>query len=92
MERRFSHGNLKDDKIKNLIKREIQEFNKDKIEGYKDCEFKYACYDCRPDSLTDNVYAKPYYCTYDVDDGKWLDSDNLILDILSNVDIGKGKL
>lgn len=92
MERRFSHGNLKDDKLKNLIKREIQEFNKDKIEGCKDCEFRYACYDCRPDSLTDNVYAKPYYCTYDVDGGKWLDSDNLILDILSNVDIGKEKL
>lgn len=79
MERRLSHGNLKDDNLKNLIKREIQELNKDKIEGCKDCEFRYACYDCRPDSLSENIYAKPYYCTYDVDKGEFID-ENIIID------------
>lgn len=84
MERRFSHGNLKDDNLKNLIKREIQELNKDKIKGCKDCEFRYACYDCRPDSLSGDIYAKPYYCTYDVDKGEFMDEDIVIGNILCN--------
>lgn len=82
MERRFSHGNLKDGNLKNLIKKEIQTFNKDKIEECKDCEFRYACYDCRPDSLSENIYAKPYYCTYDVDKGEFMDKDIVIKNIL----------
>lgn len=85
MERRFSHGNLKDDKLCNIIKREIQEFNKDKIESCKECEFRYACFDCRPDSLTENVYAKPYYCTYDVNKGKFMDKDEVINNILNDI-------
>ena len=84
MERRLSHGNLKDDNLKNLIKKEIQELNKDKIESCKDCEFRYACYDCRPDSLSENIYAKPYDCTYDVDNGIWLNEDTVIKNILCN--------
>lgn len=83
MERRISHGNLKDNSLENLIKREIQQFSKDKVEGCKDCEFRYACYDCRPDSISDSIYAKPYYCTYDVENGEWLDEDIVIDKILS---------
>ncbi|MCM1507726.1 MAG: radical SAM protein [Ruminococcus flavefaciens] len=82
MERRFSHGNMKDDNLENLIKREIQEFTKDKVEGCKDCEFRYACYDCRPDSLSDDIYAKPYYCTYDVNKGEFMNEDDVIKNIL----------
>ena len=78
MERRISHGNLKDNSLKNLIKREIQQFSKDKVEGCKNCEFRYACYDCRPDSISNDIYAKPYYCTYDVENGEWLDEDIVI--------------
>ena len=83
MERRFSHGNLKDDILKNLIKKDIQKFNKDKVEGCRECEFRYACYDCRPDSLSENIYAKPYYCTYDVDNGIWLNEDVIIDAVIS---------
>lgn len=82
MERRFSHGNLKDDNLENLIKMEIQEFTKDKVDGCKDCEFRYACYDCRPDSLSDDIYAKPYYCTYDVNKGEFMNEDEVIKNIL----------
>lgn len=83
MERRISHGNLKNGNLKNLIKDSIQKFNKDKVDGCKECEFRYTCYDCRPDSLSDNIYAKPYYCSYDVDKGEWLDEDKVIGKILS---------
>lgn len=86
MERRFSHGNLKDKRIGDIIKREIQEFSKDKVDGCKDCEFRYACHDCRPDSISDNIYAKPYYCTYDVDKGEFMDENEVISSIL-NVEI-----
>lgn len=78
MERRFSHGNLKDNRLESLIKIEIQELNKDKVEGCKECEFRYACPDCRPDSLSDDVYAKPYYCTYDVSKGEFTNEDEII--------------
>lgn len=84
MERRFSHGNLNGNKLKKLIKREIQQFSKDKVESCNECEFRYACYDCRPDSISDNIYAKPYYCTYDVDNGIWLDEDTVNRRILSS--------
>lgn len=84
MERRISHGNLNNKSLNNLIKREIQEFNKDKVEGCKDCEFRYACNDCRPDSLSEDIYSKPYYCTYDVSQGEFMDENEVINRILSN--------
>lgn len=84
MERRISHGNLRDNTpLKELIKTEIQRFSKDKVEGCKECEFRYACYDCRPDSISNDIYAKPYYCTYDVENGEWLDEDIVIDRVLS---------
>ena len=84
MERRISHGNLRDNTpLKELIKTEIQGFSKDKVEGCKECEFRYACYDCRPDSISNDIYAKPYYCTYDVENGEWLDEGIVIDRVLS---------
>ena len=77
---------MKDKRIGDIIKREIQEFSKDKVDGCKDCEFRYACHDCRPDSISDNIYAKPYYCTYDVDKGEFMDENEVISSIL-NVEI-----
>ena len=75
MERRFSHGNLKKERLKNLIKSEIRYMNKDMIDDCKFCELRYACYDCRPDSLSDSKFAKPYFCTYDVYSGTWENLD-----------------
>lgn len=42
----------------NIIKREIQEFSKYKVDRCKDCEFRYACHDYRLDSISDNIHAK----------------------------------
>ena len=82
MERRISHGNMKNAQLKDIIKPDICAFNKDKVECCKECEFRYACSDCRPDSLSDNIYNKPYYCTYDVENGQWLNTDDVIKTIL----------
>lgn len=72
MERRVSHGNLRGSKLKDLLKPSILNFSKDEVEGCKDCEYRYLCIDCRPDSITDNFYEKPWYCTYNPYEGTWM--------------------
>jgi hypothetical protein len=46
--------------------------NKDKIEVYKDCEFRYCCVDCRA-FLVDpkNEYSKPASCLYNPYTAEW---------------------
>lgn len=75
MERRVSHGNLLGNRLKDLIKPSILNISKDEVEGCKDCEYRYFCIDCRPDSITGNFYEKPWYCTYNPYEGTWMDFD-----------------
>ena len=72
MERRFSHGNIHDSKSIHL-KPSILKMNKDYIKGCSECEFRYCCFDCRPDSLTEDIFSKPWYCTYNPEIGTWED-------------------
>ena len=71
MERRFLHGNIKGKKISAIIDSDILDLNKDKIDECKECEFRYCCFDCRPDSNGNDKYSKPWYCTYQPDRGVW---------------------
>lgn len=71
MERRVCHGNLKGNYIKDILKPQILHFTKNEVEGCKDCEYRYICRDCRPDSLTGNFNEKPWYCTYNPYSGEW---------------------
>lgn len=66
MERRLKHGNLKDEKLSNIIKDYILNFSKNNISGCKDCEFRYIYFVCPPDSLSKKLYDKLWNCTYDV--------------------------
>lgn len=75
MERRVSHGNLRGNHLKDLLKPSILNFSKDEVEGCKDCEYRYLCIDCRPDSISGDFYEKPWYCTYNPYDGTWMDFD-----------------
>ena len=79
MERELSHGNLKNGNLKDLIDNKICSLSKDYIEECKECEFRYACYDCRPDRISDSLFEKPYYCTYNVNNGEWIDKDKINL-------------
>ena len=83
MERRFSHGNLKNGMLKDILKKDILTFKKDKICECQSCEFRYACFDCRPDSISNNIYEKPWYCTYTPATGKWEDPEEYAKKILS---------
>jgi radical SAM protein with 4Fe4S-binding SPASM domain len=70
MQRNFPLVDLKEhsmnDLFANSMFREFAGLNKDKIEGCKDCEFRYGCFDCRPDAMgtSNNLYAKPN-CGYE---------------------------
>lgn len=75
MERRITHGNLRGNHLKDLLKPSILNISKDEVEGCKECEYRYLCIDCRPDSITGNFYEKPWYCTYNPYDGRWLSFD-----------------
>lgn len=76
MERRLCHGNLKTHGLADLLNSEIIGFNKTKVDGCKECEFRYVCFDCRPNTLTGNLQEKPWYCTYQPEQGVWIDPDS----------------
>lgn len=73
LERRISHGKIDQKQNLNfLIKRNIfTDFGKDYIKECKNCEFRYACRDCRANNNNSNINAKPDYCTYNPLSGEW---------------------
>ena len=78
MERRMRYGNLRSGKISEIINNQWTKFTKDKIEGCKDCEYRYACFDCRSDANQAPVNAKPWYCTYNPFAGEWEDVETFM--------------
>lgn len=77
MERRVSYGNLKTKSLKDIIDPKVRQLSKDHIEGCKGCEFRYGCFDCRPDSNGRDFYKKPWYCSYDPVESKWADLEEM---------------
>lgn len=71
MERRICHGNLRGNRLEDILKPQILRFSKNEVDGCKDCEYRYICRDCRPDSLNDSFNEKPWYCTYNPYVGEW---------------------
>ena len=77
MERRLKHCTVgKNGEIK--LDRTILDLGKDQIEECKQCEYRYACFDCRPNSLSGNLLEKPWYCTYNPATGEWTDEENFV--------------
>ncbi len=87
MERRVKHGNLRNSKLSEIIKESILRFNKDNIEECCECEFRYCCHDCRPDSMGADINAKPWMCTYLPLKGEWQDTGTFTKNTLANADI-----
>lgn len=83
MERRVSYGNLRSQAVKDIPFSKAALMTKDHIEGCKDCEYRYACYDCRPDSNNAPINSKPWYCTYDQQNGTWIDPEEFIVSLRS---------
>ena len=78
MERRILHGTLRGHTLDGIINPAVTGMSKDHVTGCRDCEYRYACSDCRPDSLSGDPAAKPYYCTYDEQRGVWLEPEAFI--------------
>lgn len=68
-------GNLKDEDILEILKKafEYQTITKDRVEKCKDCELRYACFDCREVARRKNgsLYSPNPYCNYDPCKGTW---------------------
>lgn len=77
MERRTTHGSMKTQPLKEMINPSIRKMSKDNIEGCKTCEFRYGCFDCRPDSNGRGLYQKPWYCSYNPTTSEWADLEEM---------------
>lgn len=85
MERRIKHGTFGRDDLK--LNNNIRKITKDKIKDCSECEYRYACFDCRPNSISDDIYAKPWYCTYKPTTGEWVNIDKFIADMKYKLEI-----
>ena len=76
-ERDIFYGNVKDQSLRDIIHSSTAEkfwsMSFDFIDGCKDCEFRYACKDCRPlgKSVSGNLYHKNPRCCYNPYEGEW---------------------
>lgn len=73
MERRITHGNLRNNSLSDLLKQDILNMSKKEVDECRECEYRYICLDCRPDSITNNIAEKPWFCTYKPLLGEWVD-------------------
>ena len=68
-------GNLYKKSFQYILERieKYWKLSKDIIEKCKDCEFRYACSDCRVKTLkeSNSLFSKPPYCKYNPYTGKW---------------------
>ncbi len=81
MQRAEPGGNVKEKSLKGIIEGGIQTYwalSRDKIDVCKDCEYRYACRDCRPVSYgpTDQLVAKDPNCLYDPFKGEFVKNDS----------------
>jgi uncharacterized protein len=68
-------GDIVDDDIPEIMKKAKQYWHitMDKVEKCRDCEMKYACFDCReiPLRMSNNLYSANPFCKYDPYKGSW---------------------
>ena len=80
-ERDISYGSVKEQPLKDIIySSTVEKFwnmSFEFVEGCKDCEFRYACKDCRPlgKSVNGNLYQKNPRCCYNPYDGEWSNNE-----------------
>jgi radical SAM protein with 4Fe4S-binding SPASM domain len=77
MQRDDPAGNVNDMSLKDILDGKIQKYwslSRDKISVCKDCEYRYACRDCRPVSYgpTGQLEAKDPTCLYDPYKGEFV--------------------
>lgn len=84
MERRICHGNLREIDITKL-QPEIINFSNANVNGCSNCEFRFICSNCPPDSLHGNLFEKPWMCCYCPNNGTWLAKEDKIRELYSDI-------
>jgi len=73
-------GNIQDENIDAILDAAspFWSMTLDQVDGCKDCEFRYACHDCRPlaQAIAGDFASKQPRCCYDPYEGAWLDISN----------------
>ena len=85
MERRHNYGNLKTTALESMINSNVRFFSKDQVSGCKNCEYRYECFDCRPDSNGLSFNDKPWFCSYNPYSGEWADLKEMYNNLQQNV-------
>lgn len=83
-EREYKYGNVKNTNISEILMSDALQkkwrLTYSYIDDCKDCEYRFACHDCRAlgKSVSGNIYGKNPRCLYDVTRGIWrkLDTDD----------------
>jgi radical SAM protein with 4Fe4S-binding SPASM domain len=78
MQRAESGGNVRQQSLWEIIQgglRKYWDLSYDKIKVCQDCEYRYACHDCRPITYgpTGELTAKSVHCSYDPYQGEFVD-------------------
>ncbi|MEJ2067975.1 MAG: radical SAM protein, partial [Deltaproteobacteria bacterium] len=70
-------GNVLEKELQDIVQdnalKKLWGLTKDHVEVCQDCEYRYACHDCRPLAYTEGggLYAKSPRCLYDPYRGRW---------------------
>ncbi len=86
MERRVCYGQFDFQILDRVEKQTFPSMTKDKIEGCKQCEYRYACYDCRCDANGATIDKKPWYCSYLPEQGIWRDKEEFVQELLRQIE------
>jgi len=76
-ERNIKYGNVKNNSLIDIFNGELTKkywsYSFENIEMCKDCEYRYACKDCRPVAFAENgnINEKNPYCSYNPKTGIW---------------------
>lgn len=75
-ERNVSYGNIRNNTLQEIINSNSLQacwnFDFSRVEECKDCEYRYACKDCRPLAISNNsINSKNPRCMYNPYDGEW---------------------
>lgn len=76
MERSIVYGNMLCTQLAEIIKAgtPYMRASKDSVSTCRDCEYRYACFDCRVDRVSpDDFYSKSSNCGYNPHTGIWVE-------------------
>ncbi len=79
MQRDGTAENVRNTSLEEIIKGDIHRYwdiSMDRIDVCKDCEYRYACHDCRVVAAGEGgeLTARSLHCSYDPYEGEWKDS------------------